>query len=91
MNGKTDASVAHEMEAPTDWAGLVRLEPRLAGLARWAACGGGWRTWGNITASLRRLVGWDAARPELGTADAYETAYRYLSGLFEQRRRKRGR
>jgi hypothetical protein len=74
-----------------DWPVMVGIEPRLAGLARWAACGGSWRTWANITSTLRTLVGWHAARPELRSCDAYELAYGKLLAAFERRKGRRRR
>lgn len=68
------------------WSGLVELEPRLAGLANRAACGGDWRAWSNVTTDLRRLVGFCCDAPAgspLVTSDAYEVAYRHLLEIFE--------
>lgn len=57
------------------------LEPRLSELARKAINTGkrvNWREWETIKWQLKRLVGMYAEREELGTSEAYDTAYQML-------------
>lgn len=63
------------------WADLTLADPRLRNLDFDAHHHR--RPWGEITADLRRLVGWKSTIPALRTASACRVAYRRICASWE--------
>jgi hypothetical protein len=81
MPSPTTPAPAIAPAARHDWTALVAREPRLRGLESIARRGGD--SWPIIAASLRGLVGWRAARPDMSAPEAYEAAYTRLLTIYE--------
>lgn len=78
------------------WADLVSVEPELAELEREARnLRHSWPTYESLKRRLKALVGWDARRPELQSAEAWEVAIQRIAAALESPpggpRRKRHR
>jgi hypothetical protein len=85
---KTDNEILSESPAPATWEEMVRLEPRLVGIMNQARREAHlhrnvWLTYERLKKPLRGLVGSQAARPELRTAEVYELAHRHLADCLE--------